>query len=116
MDDVEIQVIRAETLQTALDLSLDGFLREPAFVEVDLRGQHDLIPGNPVALQGPAQIFLRRPAAVAVCRVKEIDAKGQRVADHLLARRFIERPRMHRRLAKTHAAQAYARNLNIRLA
>src|SRR5699024_5230802 len=104
VDDVQVQVIGAQPPEGAVDLPQDGLAGKAAGVEVDLGGDHHLVPGD-AAFEGAAQIFFAGARRVAVGGVEKVDAQLQRVADDLFALGFVQGPVVHGAcLAKAHAA------------
>ena len=84
-------------------------------VEVDLGRENNLVARNTKRLQGGAEVFLARAVRVAVGGVEEVDAKIERMRDHL--RRLLqgERPQLEvvERLAIGHAADADAADFDV---
>ena len=115
MDDIQVQIIRAQTFQRSLDLPVDGTGRKPARIKVDLGGDDHPISCN-VLFERPTQIFLTGPFRVAIGRIKEIDAQIQRMPDDVFRLLFIQCPFVHRAgSAKAHAADTELRHFDVRV-
>ena len=52
VDDVKVEIIRPQPLQTAVNLAKNRLAGQAAVVEIDLRGDDGLVPGD-VLLQRP---------------------------------------------------------------
>ena len=114
VDDVQIEVIRTQTLETAVDFPVNRLAGKPAGVKINLRSNDHLIAGN-VFSERLSQIFLARPGGIAVGRIEEIDSQIERMPDHGFGGALVQRPVVHRPcLAKAHAAHADPGNFNLR--
>ena len=115
MDDVEVDVIRAEALQGTVDPLHDVLAREALLVRLlahrveDLRRDHDLVALCHL-LQRAAGDLLAAAEGVHVGGVEEVDALLQRLADEGAARLLVEDPFTPGRIAVGHAAEAEARD------
>ena len=115
MDDIQIEIIRSQPLQSPVDLPVNCPGGQPAGIEIDLGGNDHLVPGD-VLFQCPPQIFFAGSGRVAIGGVKKVDAQRKCVFDHFLCFCFIQRPVVHGPcLAEAHAADTQLGDLNIRI-
>ena len=116
VDDIEVQVVGAQSPERSIDLAMDGLGRKPSLIEVDLGGDD-----HPVAAcmlsKRLSQIFLTGPSRVAVGCIKEGDAQVQCVRNDRVGPFLIQCPVVHGAwLAEAHASHADLRYVDVRFA
>ena len=116
VDDIEVQVVGAQSPERSIDLAMDGLGRKPSLIEVDLGGDD-----HPVAAcmlsKRLSQIFLTGPSRVAVGCIKEGDAQVQCVRNDRVGPFLIQCPVMHGAwFAEAHAPHADLRYVDARFA
>ena len=115
VDDIQIEIIRSQPLQSPVDLPVNCPGGQPAGIEIDLGGNDHLVAGD-VLFQCPPQIFLAGSGRVAIGGIKKVDFQRKCVFDHFLCFCFIQRPVVHGPcLAEAHAADTQLGDLNIRI-
>lgn len=118
VDDVEVQVVGAKTLERTLDLALDCRARKATLVEVDLAGQHDVLAPDAQVLERLADELLAGAVCVYVGGIEEVDAPLDRLLYDRLRCGLVDHPLVEvgKHLAKAHAADADAADPDARLA
>lgn len=66
MDDIEVEIVGAQTLERAVDLAVDGFFGKMPIVEVHFAGEHNLVSRDVEIAQRLANVFFGSAEGVAV--------------------------------------------------
>ena len=113
VNDIEIQIICSQTLQCAINFSINGFFRKPPRIKIDFRGKNDFITGN-ILFQSVSQIMFTCASRIAICRIKKVDTQIQSMFDNRFGFCFIQRPIMHdSSFSETHTTNTNFGNCNI---
>ena len=116
VDDVQVEVVGAQTLQGAVDLPFNGRARQVPLVEVDLARQHHVLTFDAEVLQRGSDELLARAVGVDVRGVDEVDAQLQSASNHRLGGLLIDDPlvKVREDLPETHAPDAQPRDGDVR--
>ena len=111
MNNIQIEIIRAQPLQAAVNFPVNGFFGQTARIEINLGGDHDPIAAY-VLLQRLSQVFLAGSGGITVGCIKKVDSKIEGMLYHAFRGRLIQRPVVHGSgFTKAHAAYADLRDL-----
>ncbi len=94
MDDIEVEIVGAQTLERAVDLAVDGFFGKMPIVEVHFAGEHNLVSRDVEIAQRLANVFFGSAEGVAVRGVDEVDTSVDGVADDLFRSLLVDGPLM----------------------
>ena len=118
VDDVEVEIVGAEAAERAFDLAQDRLAGKAAFIEVDLACKHDILALDTEVLEGLSDELLARAMGIDIGGIEEVDALAERLLDDGLGSWLVYDPLVEigEDLAKAHAADADAADLDVGLA
>ena len=113
VDNVKVEIIRAQTPESAFYFAFYRLCGKRAFIEVHFRRQNHFVARD-VALYRSAQIFFACAGGIAVRRIEKVDSQIKRVSDNRFALVGVESPCVHLAcgVAEAHAPQTQARYFN----
>ena len=116
VDDIEVQVVGAQSPERSIDLAMDGLGRKPSLIEVDLGGDDHPVAACMLAKR-LSQVLFAGSVRVAVRCIEEGDAQIQCVRNDRVGPFLIQCPVVHgARFAEAHASHADLRYVDARFA